>query len=195
MSIFGTKSIFAIECQVSRVLDGQVYAHLRLWVGGKPLGDYEDEIVLYSCISYLSDFLKFTGNRYEPDLDEKSKEEVFNIIFDSVVYTVPDGITTWSEIVSIYNPSNDDTQPPYEDIENRFHLDSFGMSSFSDKFNVILVETKSGKQRLIWRAISDMKVHEQILGSRIFESVANQFISWAEAQINLEANSCDLSLP
>jgi len=191
MSIFGAKSIFAIECQVSRILDERVYTHFQVWIGGKPVGDYEDEIVLWSCISYLSDFLKFTGNRYEPDLDKKSKEEVFHLIFDSVVSTLPAGIKIWSEIVSIYNSSNDNTQPPYEGIERRFHLDSFGMSSFLDKFNLILVETKSGKQRLIWRAISDMKVHEQILEPRSFEAIANQFLLWAESKISLEGDSCN----
>ncbi|RUR81868.1 Imm42 family immunity protein [Chlorogloeopsis fritschii PCC 9212] len=185
MSIFGDKSSFAIECQVSRVIDGQTFAHLRLWVGGKPIGDYEDEIVLSSCISYLLDFLKFTGDRYEPNLDEKSKEEVFQLIFDSVVYTIPTGITTLSEIVSIYNSSNDKAQLLYENIERRFHLDSFGMSSFSDKFNLILVETKSGKQRLIWRALSDMKIHEALLEPKSFEAIANQFLVWAESQIRL----------
>lgn len=187
MSIFGDKYSFAIESQVSRVLDERVYIHFQVWVGGKPIGDYEDEIMLYSCISYLSDFLKFTGNRYEPDLDKKSKKEVFQIIFDSVVYTLPAG-KTWNEIFANYNPSNEDTQPPYEDIQRRFHLDSFGMSSFSDKFNLILVETKSGKQRLIWRAISDMELHEQILEPRSFEAIANQFLLWAESQIRLEAD-------
>ncbi|NJL77642.1 MAG: hypothetical protein HC836_35470 [Richelia sp. RM2_1_2] len=190
MSIFGDISIFAIECQVSRLLEERVYANFQIWVGGKSIGDYEDEIMLYSCMSYLSDFLKFTGNRYEPDLDEKSKEEVFQIIFDSVVYTLPVG-KNWNEIFTNYNPSNEDAQPPYEDIQRRFHLDSFGMSSFSDKFNLILVETKTGKQRLIWRAISDMKVHEQILEPGSFEAVANQFLLWAESQISLEADSCD----
>jgi predicted house-cleaning noncanonical NTP pyrophosphatase (MazG superfamily) len=184
MSIFGDKSSFAIECQISRVLNGQTYAHLRLWVGGKPIGDYEDEIILSSCISYLSDFLKFTGNRYEPDLDEKSKEEVFQLIFDSVVDTIPTGITTLSEMVSIYNSSNDNAQPLYDNIERRFHLDSFGMSSFSDKFNLILVETKSGKQRLIWRTLSDMEIHEALLKPKSFEAIANQFLVWAESQIN-----------
>jgi len=187
MSIFGDQSIFAIECQVSRLLEKRVYTHFQVWVGGKPIGDYEDEIMLYSCMSYLSEFLKFTGNRYEPELDEKSKEEVFKMIFDSVVYTLPVE-KTWNEIFAIYNPS-DGIQPPYEDIMRRFHLDSFGMSSFSDKFNLILVETQSGKQRLIWRAISDMELHEQILEPKGFEAIANQFLLWAESQISLEVDS------
>ena len=184
MSIFGDKYSFAIECKVSRMLDGQTFAHFQLWAGGKSIGDYEDEIFLSTCISYLLDFLQFTGNRYEPDLDEKSKEEVFKSIFDSVVYTIPAGITTFNEIVAIYNSLSDNTQLLYKNVQRRFHLDSFGMSSFSDKFNVILVETKRGKQRLIWRVISDMKVHEVFLEQKSFEAIANQFLLWAESQIS-----------
>jgi len=107
------------------------------------------------------------------------------LIFDSVVRTLPAG-KTWNEIIATCNSSSDNTQPPYEDILRRFHLDSFGMSSFSDKFNLILVETKSGNQRLIWRAISDMELHEQILEPGSFEAIANQFSLWAESQISLE---------
>lgn len=183
MSIFGDKYSFAIECQVSRVLDGQTFAHFQLWAGGESIGDYEDEIVLSTCIRYLLDFLQFTGNRYEPDLDEKSKQEVFKSIFDSVVYTIPVGITTFNEIGAIYTLS-DKAQLLYENVERRFHLDSLGMSSFSDKFNVIIVETKSGKQRLIWRGLSDMKVHEVFLEQKSFEAIANQFLLWAESQIS-----------
>ncbi|MCC5670195.1 hypothetical protein LC653_42000 [Nostoc sp. CHAB 5784] len=89
-----------------------------------------------------------------------------------------------SEMLAIYGSLSDNTQPTYENIERRFHLDSFGMSSFSDKFNVILVETKSGKQRLIWRVLSEMKVYEVFLEPKSFEAVANQFLIWAESQIN-----------
>lgn len=185
MSIFGNKYNFAIECQVSRVLDGQPYAYLRLWAVGKSIGDYEDEIVLSICMRYLLDFLQFTGNRYEPDLDKKSKEEVFQLIFDSVVYTIPTGITTLSELIASYTPPNNNAQPLYENIERRFHLDSFGMSSFLDKFNLILVETQSGKQRLIWRVISEMKVYEALLEPKTFEATANQFLLWAESHIRL----------
>lgn len=57
--------------------------------------------------------------------------------------------------------------------------------TFSDKFNLILVETKTGKQRLIWRAISDMELHEQILEPGSLEAIANQFLLWAESTISL----------
>lgn len=181
MSIFGDKYSFAIECQVSRVLDEQTFAHFQLWAGGQSISDYEDEIILSVCRNYLLDFLQFAGNRYEPELDEKSKEEVFNLIFNSVVYTIPTGITTLNEMMAIYNTPSDNAQTLYENVERRFHLDSFGMSSFSDKFNVILVETESGKQRLIWRVLSDIKIHEVFLEPNSFEAIAHQFLLWAES--------------
>lgn len=180
MSILGDQSTFAIQCEVSDLMYDPPQAHLRVWIGDKPVGDYEDVIILSASVSYLLDFLKFTGDRYEPDLDEKSKKEVFQLIFDSVIYTVPAG-KTLSEIVANHNPSDHDIQPPYENIEKRFHLESFGMSSFLDKYNLILVETRNKKQRLIWRALSDMELHEILLEPMTFETVANQFLAWSEA--------------
>lgn len=182
MSVFGDKSVLAIESEISRILSGKKYAHLRLWAAGKSIGDYEEEVVLLSCISHLTEFLKFTGNRYESDLNNKSKEEVFQLIFESVVVTLPSGLKNLSEIISFYN-SKEKIESPYENIISRFHVDSFGMSAL-DGFNIILVETGSGSQRFIWRANSDMKLHEVFLQDNEFESVANQFLLWAESQIS-----------
>ncbi len=177
MSIFGNKSNFAIECQVSRILDNKLYLNFQLWIDEESIGDYEDEIPLSGCIGYLIDFLKFSDDRYEPDLEDKSKDEVFDKIFNSVIYTFPKGATLEQMINFGFHLDNSNL-PQYENIELRFHLDPLGMSSFADKFNIILVETKDKRQRIIWRNLSDLKLHETILKPKTFETIAIQFLEW-----------------
>ncbi len=164
MSIFGNKSFFAIEYEKTRVIDKYIYINFRFWAGGQEIGDYEDEIYLHTCLSYLSDFLKLSDQRYEPELEQKNKDDVFQIIYD-VMFVEP--------------PEDVDSNFFYRkvaDLGTRFHLDSIGSSSFDDKFNIILIDTSSGYERLIWRTLSDMEIHEITLPPKTFETVANQFL-------------------
>ena len=181
MVCFGDKSNFAIECQVSRNLDNQPYINFRLWIDEKPIGDYEDEIPLFGCTSYLINFLKFSETRYEADLENKSKEEVFDQIFNSVIFTFPEGLTM-DDLIRKNSELYKLTPAPYEKMEERFHLDPLGLSSFADKFNVILVEKKDRRQRLIWRNLFNLELHEKVLEPQSFESVAAQFLEWSKTK-------------
>jgi hypothetical protein len=175
MSIFGDKSLFAIEYEESCIISSSIYINFQFWIGGERIGDYEDEISLSSCLSYLSDFLKFSAQRYEFDLDQMDKEEIFKTIYDSIVLTIPDHVSI-DEILSGEYIIEIPITPRFENIQERFHLDSIGMSAFQDKFSIILVETELKFGRIIWRKIADMKIREVILPPNYFESVANQFI-------------------
>lgn len=175
MSIFGDKSIFAIDCEESRVISGSTYINFQFWSGGIRIGDYEDEISLSSCLGYFSDFLSFSGQRYEPDLDKMDKEDVFKAIYDSIVFTIPDHVSM-GEVLSGEYVMEIPVTPKFENIQERFHLDSIGMSSFQDKFSIILIETESRFERLIWRKITDMKIQEVILPPNYFETISKQFI-------------------
>jgi hypothetical protein len=146
-----------------------------MWAKENSIGDYEDEIFLTSCVAYLEDFLSFSGQRYEPDLDQKSKEEIFELVYDSVIFTLPARFTI-GELLNHNFSSDRGSITPYENVQERFHLDSIGMSSFQDKFNIILVENILGEEKLIWRTISDMQIREVTLPAKCFEDVANQFL-------------------
>jgi hypothetical protein len=180
MTLFGNKTIFAIECELSRAFTNPIYIHFRFWAGGENIGNYEDEIFLSTCISYLKEFMEFAGQRFEPELEGQSKEDIFRLIFDSVVFTVPPGMNI-SEFICGGASFEENPMPRYKNIEKRFHLDAVGVSSF-DKFNIILVETLSGEERLIWRTLSDMELHEIVIPLKGFETVAKQFTSWVDEQ-------------
>jgi hypothetical protein len=175
MSIFGDKSLFAIECEKSCVINNFTYINFQFWIGDEKVGDYEDEISLSSCLSYFLDFLKFSGQRHELELDQMLKEDVFRVIYESIILTIPENVNI-EEILSGEYVIENPVTPKFENIQERFHLDSIGMSSFQDKFSIILVETELGFERIIWRKIASMKIREIILPPHYFETVANQFI-------------------
>jgi Immunity protein 42 len=183
MSIFGDKSLFAIEYEHSCGHNSHTYIHFRFWAGGQEIGDYEDIIYLSDCLCYLSDFLKLSNQRYEPELEQKSREDIFRIIYDSCMVTLPDQIRL-EDILSNNLVTQESNPQKFNNIQERFHLDSIGMSSFQDRFNIILIEDRSGNQRLIWRTLSDMKIYEVNLPFKTFETVANQFLIDANAYLN-----------
>lgn len=183
MSIFGDKSLFAIEYENSHEHNSPIYIHFRFWAGGQEIGDYEDIIYLSDCLCYLSDFLKLSRQRYEPELEQKSKEDIFKIIYDAFIITLPDQIRL-EDILSNNLVVQECDPQKFDNIQERFYLDSIGMSSFQDKFNVILIEDSLGNERLIWRTLSNMKIYEIHLPSKTFETVANDFLLHANAYLN-----------
>ena len=177
--IFGDSSIFAIECEITERIEDWTYAHFRLWADGDSIGDYDDEMDLQGGVYHLEKFLKYSDSRSEPGTDDKTKEEVFQIVFDSVMLTFP------KEASSFDVPIPDESLVQYPNMIPRFHLDQSGMSSFSDKWNVILIERRDEAARLIWRELTDdlkdMEIREAILSPGYFEDVTIKFIEWAKA--------------
>lgn len=176
--IFGDKKTFAIECENVSPPDMESYIHFRVWARGHFIGDYEETVLLKASLSWLLEFMKYSQSRREPSLDTKSKEEVFQLIFDSVVLTVPQGLIL-SDVVKDSAICPDPTPPSYANVRERFHLDQIGMSSFSDKWNIILIENEDRSQRLMWRNLKDMQVHEALLPPSCFENAVSGFIQWA----------------
>ncbi|MCU7960885.1 MAG: immunity 42 family protein [gamma proteobacterium symbiont of Bathyaustriella thionipta] len=82
----------------------------------------------------------------------------------------------------------DDLKPTLsaEDYEKHCHVDSIGLESFKDKFNMILVEGKHEVQRLLWRSTDNPQIHEVFLPPKYFEDVGRQFISWAELETGMK---------
>jgi hypothetical protein len=179
--IFGDKSELAIECDIIKIHSEQwVFAYFRFWANNNPIGDYEDSMDLLSGSRWLKTFLNCPDGRYESTLDDKGAEEVFSLIFDSVMLTVPKG-SSLKELLEEVTPLPDSSTPPYPSIIRRFHLDQVGMSSFMDKWNVILVDTANKSQRLIWRNLDDMKIFEANLPAGKFEEISNMFLRWVDS--------------
>lgn len=179
--IFGNVESFAIECQLVEPSGRDIYAHFRLWINGQSIGDYEESVFLKASLNWLIQFMQYSNDRCEPSLEWKDKVEVFRLIFDSVMLTVPQGLTV-SDIINDTSYS-DTASPDYPNARERFHLDQVGMSSFSDKWNVILVENNDSSHRLIWRNLQDMQMQEAVIPPDCFEKAATQFIEWASSLV------------
>jgi hypothetical protein len=179
--IFGDKNEFAIECEIREIHSEKwVFAYFRLWANNTPIGDYDDSMDLLSGARWLKTFLNCPDGRSESSLDDKDAEEVFSLIFDSVMLTVPKG-SSLKELLEDVTPPPDSPTPLYPNIINRFHLDQVGMSSFMDKWNVILVDTANKSQRLIWRNLDDMKILEANLPAGKFEEISKMFLRWVDS--------------
>jgi hypothetical protein len=177
--IFGDKSKFAIECEPV-LFDGRSHqVRFRFWAANTPIGDWEDTIQLHASVNWLKDFLRYSGDRYEPSLEDKSKDEVFRLIYESVVLTVPKGMTL-REFVDLPDTEPDENPPIYRSARERFHLDQVGMSSV-DNWSSILLERGDGTARLIWRNVDDLELHEVLLPPRYFDMVADQYLDWSRA--------------
>ena len=183
MTLFGTTSTFGIECEITfRQDESWTYGHIRMWADANPIGDYEDSTYLRACLNWLTNFHSYANVRCEPSLDNKSKEEVFRLLFDSCMLTIPEGVG-FLEFVPEESEELGAARLAYPQARERFHLDDVGMSSFYDKWNVILVEKSDRVQRLIWRNLKDMQIHEALLPPGRFEDVAAQFITWTSASL------------
>ena len=177
--LFGDPAQFAIECEIAQQSDGDMLVHFRFWFNNLALGDFSDYASLRACVIGLNEFLNYAGNRYEPDLEGKTPEEIFALVYDKIIFTPPPG-TSLVEVIG--NDKVTDVgryeSPPYTDQRNRFHLDYVGASAFADSVSAILIETADGHGRAIWRDLKSHVLHTIVLRPGEFERVADEFLRW-----------------
>lgn len=171
--IIGSLKSFAIECEIVEWVDTTwVFGHLRFWLGGSPIGDWEDWTSLKDCIAWFRDFIDNPENRFEPVLKDKPKEEIFRLLYNSVM-NVQDPIL-----------------PPFEQVYKRFHISHLGMSAFADYVVLLLLE-EPHCQRVIWKKIAEPMIHEVVLPPGELQHVGEEFYQWfQEQETNHWRNPC-----
>lgn len=178
MATVGNKAIVAIEWEkTQKSADGYQYAHFCFWIKGERIGDFEDVVILSTTVKYLEMFLKHYDRRTIGGLCARSKEDIFNYIHESVMFTV----SPHEKLHESLDSAKDELFNEYSDsslLRERFHLDDVGGAAFMDKYNIILFnDTSMQSQRLIWRNLCDMKIHEFSLTENHFDQVAIQFLA------------------
>ena len=164
MMLFGDKGTCAVEVNIDDVFEGWVFGSYQLWVRGVSIGDEADHSVdLKGCWSWMRDFIERRWDRYEPDLYEMDKRQVFL------------RLANW--VSSNMNPHRF-SKELYENSYPRFHISRIGMSSF-DRFTLLLVESQTGMQRLVWQE-GQGDIQDAYLGANQLES------AFAEAVVSLE---------
>jgi hypothetical protein len=104
------------------------------------------------------------------------------LVFDSIMITVLKGENIRSLSLEPDLPYDYDSSLAQSKMRNGFHIDDVGMSSFCDKWNIILVENRNLWQRLIWRNLDTMELKEALLPPNRFEQVSQLFLDWTDLQ-------------
>lgn len=178
--LFGDKGHFAIECQLTSVSNDWVFANFCFWIAGSQVGDFADTMLLRPGTERLKKFLLRAKERQAKNFDGQSKEEVFAAIFDAAMLTVPQGIALHDYLRTSHAPEPNLTTAEQRSLIDCFHLDPVGMSAFADKWNIVLLEQADGAQRIIWRSLQEMTLHEITLPAALFNQVAGDFLKWVD---------------
>lgn len=165
--LIGDKQNFAIEMEILDIVDGWIFGTFIFWLANVIVGNPEDKTVdLKGCINWLRDFVENPKNRFEPDLYDMDRNQVF------------------LRLVTSITPGKQDvcfSEEYYEDIYSRFHIEHLGMSSF-DGVSIILIENDAKQQRCIWQQ-GDKEVNEVFLAERRIEELAIKVIDFFETEI------------
>jgi hypothetical protein len=163
--IAGFRERFAIEAEVEDRITSWVLGHIRFWICGRPVGNWVDSVDMLGCLRWLREFSDTQRDRYEPGLWNLPANEVFRLLFDSVM-AVGD-IRTGMQIRDAYS---------------RFHISHLGMSSF-ERFDILLLHDEHGAERCLWRESGIDEIHDCRLWRREMELVAGEFCDRLEESV------------
>jgi len=172
--LFGDVTTFAIECDNIRFIQSDAYANFRFIAAGNRIGDFDDRVLLCGCVNWGLNSLNHCGQRYEEAFDGMSKSELYFIIHECLR-----NIEARCTVEKMgFDPS---------DLYHRFVLDDVGMSAFEDKVGVVLVETKSGYDRLIWSSYDESLVNEVTIPNGGYERAVRGFLTWMDGEFGVSA--------
>lgn len=157
--IVGNKGRFAIEVEPRQLSDRWVLGGFRLWLFGRPFGDWSDAADLLGCLRWLEDFATTPRDRFDPKLESLSAADVFARVYDPSM--APDA--RWDAAVE-----------GVRDVFARFNISHIGMSSL-DRVDVLLLFRADGSERCLCREMPGGEIREYQLARGEMESVAARF--------------------
>lgn len=155
----GSIASFAIEAEPREAQGEWIWGGFRFWLGGRPVGDWEDAAALQYCLSWLRGFLEEPPDNTEPSMARLPAKVTFETLYDSAMAGPTDE-----------GPVRDE----FPDAVPRFHITHLGMSSF-DPYPIIMVKDELGNERCLWRKDGSSEVFEQWLAPGEFEHVLREF--------------------
>lgn len=162
-SLVGKKEEFAIEWVINDFDEKHCIGNLCFWVGGKELGEFENESWLDSSLFYLEDFFRHKHQRAYENSVTLSKEQLFFCLYGKFFSSEA------KESGEYLNMGI---------MRSIFWLDDIGDASFRDSVSVILVdEPLQNQQRVIWKTTEEDTLYEWFLPLNTFEQVSKQFMS------------------
>jgi hypothetical protein len=161
--IFGQTSQVAIEAEALRTTGKWLYGHLRFWVGGQALGDFEDSSDLAGSARWGRRFLASSARRTRSDLDGEDVAIVYYKLFGRFFER---GATGSEETFD---------RDPYV-------LDDVGESSLRDRISVLTVRRSDGRDRIVVHDHRASRTWEVLAPSGTCDEVVATYCSWVEAQ-------------
>jgi hypothetical protein len=163
--LFGDKDTFAIEAEMLEIYDKWTYGRLRFWIGGRPVGDFEDTSDLAGSARWGRTFLAASPRRTRPDLDQTSCEGVY--------------ATLHGRFVQPSSAAADKGWPgPWE--REPFLLDEVGESALRDKFSIIAVRRGDGSERIVVSSFDDECVWEVAVAPGACDRTIESYCRWVE---------------
>ncbi|MCX7423650.1 MAG: Imm42 family immunity protein [Planctomycetia bacterium] len=164
--IFGNRECFAIETAEPTVIDGRLYSHFRFWIGGSPIGCWDDLIPLVASVGYMSQFCQHQNDRIDSKFGIDTPLQIFDAVYERFYRTD-------------YR-SADEALRRSRDV---FHMDDIGMSSIVDQYGLVLVAADTTTARLVWKEWAEPEViHDFPLPFGEVERVGQLFIAGALSQ-------------
>jgi hypothetical protein len=169
---FGDRKSFAIEIGEIERSPGKcdVSAQFRFWIGGTPIGDWDDRISLKASIVYMKVFCRYSDYRIVPSCATMSAEEVFEKLYQGFFghdYTV--------------------SAPVVPNLRDRHHMDDIGMGAVVDKYGIVVVRPSASGQRVIVKDLARSAIIIDItLPDGVIEAAGADYIAWGEHEIGQE---------
>jgi Immunity protein 42 len=175
--LFGKKEVFAIECEIEKPIIQYVYANTCMWAGGRQIGDQTLSVMLYPVVYFLKDSLRFQGKRKDITLDNKSSDEIINIVRHAL-------------IGDPYSEEPDDRS--YEELRyleskyEKFCICPNGSEAFDGWFAILLEGIDN--EKIIWWEFHDNKhvnkdIYEVSMELGSYDSIVTHFLDWVEIEI------------
>jgi len=159
--IFGDKTTFAIEAVLEGIDDRWFFGHLRFWVDGVAIGDFDDSSDLAGSARWGRHFLAASARRTRSDLDSTTEKEVYRILYGRFV---DDG----------------DADPAEHMDPDPFLLDDVGESALRDRASVLALRTRDGWDRIIVHDLKSGRTFQKVITPGFCNDVT-QYCGWVES--------------
>lgn len=167
----GDKQLFALEWEITQIVDNWIFGEFFFWIRGHRIGNSSDNSVhLGGVAEWIANFLEDPQDRFEPELFDLSKLEVYRRLALSVL------VQDDPEIESV---------EVYKNTFSRFHISHIGMSSFD--LTTLLLKDSSGLERCVWKVYQG-EICDAYLPENEMENVFRQFLSVFENNWRITAN-------
>jgi hypothetical protein len=163
--IFGMLATFAIEAELREVSGKWTFGRLRFWIGGLPIGDFEETCDLATSARWGRTFLGASHRRSRTDLDKKPPAEVYENLQGRFLQPVG------AEALNA-DPEKWDREP--------YCLDEIGESSTRDVFSIVVARRGDGTDRVIVQSHDEATTSEALVPPGVCDAAIESYCAWVE---------------